>query len=91
MLEMSTSVKRGLTLVEVYAEMSHSWKRIHLHKILILVFQFLSQIFELLPSELPIAPLSRLPVISCHRGRLPRILTVGGELLFAGTGPDILR
>ena len=63
---------RRLTLVEVYAEMPYARKRIHLHEILVLIFQLLPQVFQLLSSELPITPLSRFPVISSHARRRSR-------------------
>jgi hypothetical protein len=65
---------RWLTLIEVYAEMSQSWKRVHLHKVLIFIFQFLSQNFQLLSSELPMTPLGRFPVVGCHFEGSVRIL-----------------
>jgi hypothetical protein len=74
---------RWLTLIEVYAEMSQSWKRVHLHKVLIFIFQFLPQNFQLLSSELPMTPLSRFPVVGCH--------FEGSVRFFEGVGACIRR
>jgi hypothetical protein len=78
---------RRLTLVEVYAEMPYTRKRIHLHEILVLIFQLLPQVFQLLSSELPITPLSRFPVIGSHaRRRSPG--SWGGVFLLCAFSPN---
>jgi hypothetical protein len=69
-----TAIKRWLTLVEVYAEMPQGRKGIHLYKVLVLIFQFLPQLIQLLSSELPITPLARFPIIGSHGGRFLRLL-----------------